>query len=401
MSRFLFLFLTVAIASGLTRAAEPFPNVIVILTDDQGYGDLACHGNPHLKTPHLDRLHSRSVRFTDFHVSPTCAPTRSALLTGRHEFYNGVTHTILERERLSLKAVTLTQELKRAGYRTGIFGKWHLGDENAYQPGKRGFDEVFIHGAGGIGQTYPGSCGDAPGNNYVNPVIRHNGVFEATQGYCTDVFFRQAISWMSETKASAPFFAWIAPNAPHAPLIPPPGYVAPGNPAIPADVAKFYAMIENIDENVGRLMKFLAERGLEKDTLVIFMTDNGSAHGAKLFAARMRGAKGTPYEGGTRVPCFWSLPGRLPSGRDCTGLTISRTLTPTLLGSSGCSGKRWPTTRSSRSKRAKPRPRRRVLPTKKCSNESPTSHSGRSSVTTTFMALGPTAKSTSFTRTAP
>ena len=158
------------------------PNIIFILTDDQGYGDMSCHGHPILKTPNIDRLHDQGVRFTDFHVSPTCSPSRSALLTGRHEFKNGVTHTILERERLTLKATTLAQVLKSAGYKTGIFGKWHLGDEPAYQPGRRGFDETFIHGGGGIGQTYPGSCGDAPGNTYFDPAIRHNGVFEKTRG---------------------------------------------------------------------------------------------------------------------------------------------------------------------------------------------------------------------------
>lgn len=140
------------------------PNVVFILTDDQGYGDISAHGNPVLKTPNLDKLREESARFSDFHVSPSCAPTRSALLTGRHEFRNGVTHTILERERLTPDAVTLAQLLKSAGYTTGIFGKWHLGDEPAYQPGNRGFDEVFIHGAGGIGQSYAGTCGDAPGN---------------------------------------------------------------------------------------------------------------------------------------------------------------------------------------------------------------------------------------------
>ena len=145
------------------------PNIVFFFTDDQGYGDISAHGNPVLKTPHLDRLHAEGVRFTDFHVSPTCAPTRSALFTGRHEFKNGITHTILERERLTLKATTLAQVLKTTGYSTGIFGKWHLGDEAEYQPNRRGFDEVFIHGAGGIGQSYPGSCGDAPGNTYFDP----------------------------------------------------------------------------------------------------------------------------------------------------------------------------------------------------------------------------------------
>ncbi len=199
----------VAAAQGATRkaAAATKPNFIFILTDDQGYGDLSCHGNPILKTPHLDRLHAESVRFTDFHVSPTCAPTRSALMTGRHEFKNGVTHTINERERLTPSAITLAQALKTAGYTTGIFGKWHLGDEAEYRPDRRGFDEVFIHGAGGIGQTYPGSCGDAPGNTYFDPAILHNGKFVKTRGYCTDVFFAQALQWIDAVKGKQPFYA--------------------------------------------------------------------------------------------------------------------------------------------------------------------------------------------------
>ncbi|MHC4332279.1 MAG: sulfatase-like hydrolase/transferase [Planctomycetota bacterium] len=140
------------------------PNVVLVMTDDQGYGELGCHGNPILKTPNLDKLYAESTRFTAFYVSPTCAPTRASLMTGRHEFRSGVTHTLLERERLSLDAVTIAQVLSKAGYKTGIFGKWHLGDEEPYQPHNRGFDEVFIHGAGGIGQSYKCSCGDVPGN---------------------------------------------------------------------------------------------------------------------------------------------------------------------------------------------------------------------------------------------
>ena len=216
----LFAFLATAASPAL---AAP-PNIIYVMTDDQGYGDIAAHGNPILKTPHLDRMRTESVRLTEFHVSPTCAPTRAALLTGRHEFRAGVTHTVAERERLALSATTLPQLLKSAGYTGGIFGKWHLGDEDAYQPGRRGFDRVFIHGAGGIGQTYPGSCGDVPGNKYVDPVIRSDGTFVPTNGYCTDVFFREAEAWIEAChKEKKPFFCCITPNAPHAPYIAPPG----------------------------------------------------------------------------------------------------------------------------------------------------------------------------------
>jgi arylsulfatase len=312
--------------------AERKPNVVLIMPDDIGYGDYSCLGNPIIKTPHVDAFWKDSVRFTDFHVSPTCAPCRSALLTGRHEFKNGVTHTILERERMTLKATTLAQVMKSAGYATGIFGKWHLGDEAEYQPGRRGFDESFIHGAGGIGQTYPGSCGDAPGNMYDDPAILHNGVFEKTQGYCTDLFFSHAIEWMDEKlDKGIPFFAMITPNAAHAPLQCPAGYEQHYTGKVPENVAKFYGMIENIDDNFGTLLGKLKEWGIADTTLVIYLgTDNGGTAGVKIFNAGMRGAKGTPYQGGTRAPAFWRWPAKFAGGRDVAALTAQIDIFPTL-----------------------------------------------------------------------
>ena len=301
------------------------PNIIFIITDDQGYGDISAHGNPVLKTPNLDRLRAEGVRFTDFHVSPTCAPTRSALLTGRHEFRNGITHTIHERERLTPDAVTLAQVLKGAGYATGIFGKWHLGDEPAYWPSARGFDEMFIHGAGGIGQTYVGSCCDAPGNTYFDPAILHNGTFEKTKGFCTDVFFAQAAKWIETTKGKQPFYAHIATNAPHAPYTARPEDAA----LYEGKTAHFFGMIHNIDENVGRLLAKVSEWGIERETLVIFMNDNGTAAGEEVFNAGMRGKKGTPWLGGTRASSFWRWPGTLAPG-DRTQLTAHIDFFPTL-----------------------------------------------------------------------
>lgn len=303
-----FFVAAIALLTLVSSAFAAAPNIILIMTDDQGYGDLSCHGNPIIRTPHLDRLHDESVRFTNFHVSPTCAPTRSALMTGRHEFKNGITHTILERERLTLKAITIADVLHASGYRTGIFGKWHLGDERDRWPDRRGFDEMFIHGAGGIGQSYPGTCGDAPRNSYFDPVILHNGTFEKTKGYCTDVFFNQALAWMTSAK-DKPFFAYITPNAPHGPLDVAEEWVAPYRGKVGDDVAKFYGMIANIDHNVGLLRSRLKEEGLDRDTLLIFMTDNGTATGSKVFNAGMRGAKGTAWNGGTRVPSFWHWQG--------------------------------------------------------------------------------------------
>lgn len=326
----LLLILAVVTATGAS------PNIIFILTDDQGYGDLSCHGNPVLKTPNLDRLHSESVRFTDFHVSPTCAPTRSALLTGRHEFKNGVTHTIEERERLTPAATTLPQVLKTVGYTTGIFGKWHLGDEPDRWPSRRGFDEMFIHGAGGIGQSYPGSCGDAPGNTYFDPVILHNGMFEKTQGYCTDVFFTQALHWMESVKGKHPFYCHLATNAPHTPLQVRAEDEAVYTGKVPEPTAKFFGMIKNIDDNVGRLLAKLTEWGIEKDTLVIFMNDNGGTGGVQLFNAGMRGRKVTPWLGGTRAASFWRWPGTLTPG-DCGALTAHIDFLPTLTEIAGAS----------------------------------------------------------------
>ena len=186
-------------------------------------------------------------------------------MSGRHEFKNGVTHTILERERMSLKTFTLAQMLKSAGYTTGIFGKWHLGDEEAYRPENRGFDEVYIHGGGGIGQTYPGSCGDAPGNTNIDPALWHNGKFEKTKGYCTDLFFGQAIQWMDAKRCGKqPFFAYIPLNAAHGPHVVPEEYYKQyrGKPGVNEDTAKFFGMIENIDTNFGVLLRKLKEWGI-------------------------------------------------------------------------------------------------------------------------------------------
>lgn len=311
------------------------PNIILVMPDDVGYGDYACLGNPIMRTPAVDAFRKQSLLFTQFHVSPTCSPTRSALMSGRHEFKNGVTHTILERERLTLKTFTLPQMLKTAGYTSGIFGKWHLGDEEAYRPENRGFDEVYTHGAGGIGQSYPGSCGDAPGNTNINPAIWHNGKFEKTTGYCTDLFFSQAMKWMDEKrKGSQPFFAFISLNAAHSPHVLPKEYYEHylGKPGVDEDMAKFFGMIENVDTNFGKVLQKLKEWQMEENTLVIYLgSDNGGTAGIKLFDAGMRGSKGTPYQGGTRVPCFFRWPaGGIPAGGECSALAAHLDVFPTL-----------------------------------------------------------------------
>jgi len=328
------------------------PNIVLVITDDQGYGPVARHGHPWLQTPNLDSLYDTSTRFTRFLVSPTCAPTRSALMTGRHPMKNGVTHTILERERMTLGATTLPQVLGSASYTTGIFGKWHLGDEEPYQPHNRGFDEAFVHGAGGIGQAYNCSCADAPGNKYFDPVIRHNGSFVKTNGFCTDLFFTAALGWIESVKdREEPFFAYITTNAPHGPFIAPPKnrerFAELG---FGKNQAGFYGMIENIDENVGRLMEKLDQWQLLNNTLIIFMSDNGmtgagsgrgkvggQADGTemRMFNAGMKGLKGSADEGGVRVPFFVRWDGHLEPGRDINRIAAHIDLLPTLAALAG------------------------------------------------------------------
>ncbi|HWL08902.1 MAG TPA: arylsulfatase [Planctomicrobium sp.] len=318
------------------------PNIILVMTDDQGMGDLSCMGNTVLRTPNLDRFYQMSTRLTDFHVSPTCAPTRASIMSGRHEFRNGVTHTILERERMALSTTTFPQLLQTAGYSTGIFGKWHLGDEPEYQPGQRGFHEVFIHGGGGIGQSYPGSCADFPPNQlkpYFDPVLLHNETIVQTQGFCTDVFFQAALGWIRKQQlAETPFFAYLATNAPHGPMLAPQKYKQRfADMGWDKSTQGRYGMLENIDDNFGLLMDKLDEWKLWDNTLVIFMTDNGqdsrngSLNGQKvpMHTAGFKSGKATPFEGGTHVPSFWRWKGVLAEGKDLPALTAHLDLFPT------------------------------------------------------------------------
>ncbi len=314
------------------------PNIILIVTDDQGYGDISAHGSPDVSTPNMDILKSQGISLEDFQVSPTCAPTRSAIMTGRHPFKNGITHTILERERMALGITTLPEVLKRGEYTSGIFGKWHLGDEHDYQPDSRGFDEVFIHGAGGIGQAYAGSCADAPNNGYFDPTIKHNGTFVKTKGYCTDIFFTQALSWIKKkSKEDKPFFAYIATNAPHGPFIAPEKYKEKFiDQNYPEDAQGFYGMIENIDDNLGILLDKLNTWEIANNTILIFMSDNGKTGGGKndvhgeTYNAGMKGLKGSAHEGGTRVPFFIRWPGEFNSEKTVDILLNHYDLLPTL-----------------------------------------------------------------------
>ncbi|MBN1818136.1 MAG: arylsulfatase [Sedimentisphaerales bacterium] len=312
--------------SSLTNGSRP--NVVLVMTDDQGYGDLAAHGNRHIRTPHLDRLWAACVRLTDFHVDPTCAPTRAALLTGRYSSRTGIWHTIMGRSLLHSDEVTMADMFKAAGYTTGIFGKWHLGDNYPFRPQDRGFDEVLIHGGGGVTQLP-----DYWGNDYFDDTYWHNGKARSYTGYCTDVWFDGAIQFI-EANRDRPFFCYIPTNAPHSPYYVPEKYADPYRDAPEVPNANFYGMITNIDDNMAWLRIRLKKLGLEQNTILIFMTDNGTAAGfskGKGFNDRMRGTKGSQYDGGHRVPCFIHWPdGGLVGGCDMDALCGHIDLLPTL-----------------------------------------------------------------------
>jgi arylsulfatase len=317
------------------------PNVIIIITDDQGYGDLGCHGNPVAQTPNLDVLHDESVRFTDFHAAPMCTPTRGQMLTGLDAARNGALNVSSGRTLLRADLPTMADHFRSAGYSTGIFGKWHLGDNYPYRPQDRGFEETLW-----FPSSHINSLPDYWENDYFDDVYWKNGVRERFDGYCTEVFFREAKAWMHKRIADdEPFFAYLPTNAPHAPLWVPKAdreaaeaAFATAEDQLPdlSDenrryIVRFLAMIRNLDTEVGKLRSFLREQDAERDTILIFMTDNGSTFGPLYYNAGMRGGKATLWEGGHRVPCFIHWPGgNLGEPRDINGLTEVQDLLPTL-----------------------------------------------------------------------
>jgi len=321
------------------------PNIILVMTDDQGMGDLSCMGNPIVRTPHIDRFYEQTTRFTDFQVSPTCAPTRAAMMSGRRPFEVGISHTVMQRERMALDVVTFPQALQKAGYTTGLFGKWHLGDETEYLPQNRGFDEVLMHGAGGIGQFRWGDFEANSTNTYFDNTLLHNDTIVKTKGFCTDLFFSSALAWIKEKhEAKSPYFAYVSLNAPHGPFIAPDEYKKRFlDEGYNEDTAARYGMVENIDDNFGRLMEKLNEWQALENTLVIFMTDNGMAmrpitkNGESITRhnAGLRGAKNSPWEGGTHVPAFWYWKGVLGEGVDVPALTAHLDLYPTFCALAG------------------------------------------------------------------
>lgn len=269
------------------------PNIVFILTDDQGYGDVVRHGHPLLKTPHQDALHDQSVSFQNFYVSPSCSPTRAALMTGMHEFRSGVTHTTEPREHMDLNAVILPQLLKSADYRTGFIGKWHLGNDGPYGPANRGFDWCSTNaGAATV---------------HFDPVIIRNRKREKRAGYREDLLFDEAMAFIDDARGS-PFFCYLATYSPHAPVKAPDGFKEPFVGKVDPEEADFLGMVANLDYNLGRITKHLRDRGLEKDTIIIWMNDNGETHGLDVYNAGMRGCKATAWQGGSRAMSFWKWP---------------------------------------------------------------------------------------------
>jgi arylsulfatase A-like enzyme len=334
-------------------AADP-PNVLIVITDDQGFGDLGAHGNPVLKTPKLDAFAKESVWLKNFYVSPVCSPTRSSLLTGLYNYRTGVVDTFLGRSLMRPDVKTLAEYLSAAGYRTGLFGKWHLGDNYPLRPEDRGFQETLWSQGGGLSQPSDPPQVD-PKSAYFDPVLRQNGKEVKTKGYCTDVFTDAAVKFVAADRKK-PFFAYVAYNAPHGPYQVPDGVAAPyrkldltaaglpkaGQPWATAklnaeEIARAYGMIENIDTNFGRLLKAMDDAKCADNTLVIFLTDNGP--GGVRWNAGLRNRKGTVYEGGIRVPCYVRYPASFKGGREI-GLPLAHIdVTPTVLDVCGVDAK--------------------------------------------------------------
>ena len=328
------ILLLLTVASLACAKNKQQPNVILVMTDDQGIGDLSCHGNPYLNTPNLDAFHDEAVRMTDFHVSPLCTPTRGAIMTGRYPINNGAWATFKGRDALSDSYYTIADVFKMGGYHTAMFGKWHLGDNYPSRPTDCGFETAVHHLAGGVSEL-----SDYWGNTYWDDVYQVNNVPTKFEGYCTDVWFQEAMKFMKKQKdEDEPFFIYLPTNAPHSPLRVDEEYAAPFR---ELEGKKFYSaeymgMIINIDENFGKLTQFLKDEKLEKNTIVIFMTDNGTQYGYNEkkgwgYNKGFNGNKHDKLEGGHRVPFFIRWPeGKVKGGKDVETMAAHVDLIPTL-----------------------------------------------------------------------
>ncbi len=341
----LLLFLMLFSEIGFSQK-KSHPNVIIIMTDDQGYGDFGITGNPHVQTPIIDAFGSNSIRFNNFYVSPVCAPTRSSLMTGRYSLRTGIRDTYNGGAIMASNEVTIAEMLKEADYQTGIFGKWHLGDNYPSRPSDQGFDESLIHLSGGMGQVGDFTTYFQGDRSYFDPVLWHNNEKESYQGYCSDIFTEKAIDFIEKSK-EGPFFCYLSFNAPHTPLQVPDSYYQRYKDIDPSsgfenderpfskmsdkdkeDARKVYAMVSNIDENIGKLFKKLEELDVAKNTIVIFMTDNGPQQ--TRYVAGMRGRKGSVYQGGVRVPFFMRYPAMFKENKEINITAAHFDILPTL-----------------------------------------------------------------------
>jgi arylsulfatase A-like enzyme len=329
------------------RPQAKAPNVILVMTDDQGYGDFGFNGNPVLRTPHLDAMANRSARLANFYVHGVCTPTRAALMTGRHPQRTRAFDTFLGRAMMNPSETTIAELMQEAGFATGIFGKWHLGDCYPMRAIDQGFQEALIHLGGGIGQSSDPVGGEG---KYTDPILHHNGKPVATKGYCTDIYFDAAIDWIKkQTSNNQPFFTYLATNAPHGPFhdVPKDLYDyyksqdlshARFPQALGAKLtskqnldreARIYAMIENIDQNIGKLFTALDEMKIAEETLVIFLIDNGP--NSRRYLAGFRGQKNRVHEGGVRSPLLFHWPSHLPQGLASDKICAHYDLLPTIL----------------------------------------------------------------------
>ncbi len=330
--KLLLTLIVIAFSQKINSQVNTKPNVILILTDDQGIGDIGCHGNPWIQTPNLDTFYKKSVRMIDFHVSPVCTPTRSAIMTGRYPINNGAWATYKGRDALSESNSTIADIFKANGYTTGIFGKWHLGDNYPVRPTDSGFDMAVHHKSGGVGEL-----SDYWGNTYFNDVYFVNNKPQQFKGYCTDVWFNEAIKFIDENKDN-PFFVYLPTNAPHGPLYVDDKYAEPYKHLVEKEIvsAEFYGMITNIDKNFGKLGNYLKKTKLADNTILVFMADNGTFHGYNSdgtlgYNNGFRGRKSGWYEGSHRVPFFirWK-DGKISGGYDINEETAHIDILPTL-----------------------------------------------------------------------
>lgn len=306
------------------------PNVVFLMTDDQGYGDLSVYGNPYVKTPNMDKLHDVSIRLTNYHAAPACTPTRSQLMTGIDAMHNGAYYAHGQHHLLNRKYTTLADAFKDNGYCTALYGKWHLGANSiGYRPYERGFDDAVYYLRGGVS-----SLPDPWNSDLMDDQYYHNGRLEQYEGYANDIWFDLGIEFINKCKKeNQAFFLYLPVNSPHEPWLAPRKYREQYlNQGLDSVSVNFFAMISAVDDRLGALVSFLKSEMLWENTIFIFTSDNGSTLWHQEYNAGMRGKKASSYEGGHRVPFFISWPnGKLGSPRDINCITECQDVFPTLI----------------------------------------------------------------------